>query len=587
MSRLSQSPAWLALLGYQSGSFSNAVHSQADRPDFFVSPEGVRDPLAELLAERATLFGDDDQAVLLRCRFPARFIWLQQQLGLLPQVQVLKECTALRDWYESLAMQSISIAFASSYLENPSSTFGHTFLRFQTANTPTLLTPTINYAADSGQVTDPLSFIIKGLVGGFPGVADRMPLFRRLRIYGDNEGRDIWEYPLALDADQIRMLLLSLWEQRNGAYNYYFLDENCSYRTLALIGVTVPQQDLLRPFWLDVVPVETIKLLRQRGLAASGQYRASSIRTLYWHMRDFSDREQQQVVQLARGNLAPQDLASTPEARRALILVAAAEYTAILINRGQLDLDTRDRVMHGLIVERLRLSQVPPPDPVPPPQPPEATHGGHFLSAGWVDHQGIQGAELGIAGFQHTLIDPLPGYQAGAAITVLGARVRFEQAGNRELESLDLLKVESNTPSNRLFQQPVWSLAFGAQRKYVKDSRPLVGTLSYATGYAVDTAPGVLSLRLGANFDTAAALRAGVGLEGALRVDLSRQTTMGSYRFYFEEARYLLGEDSRRHEYGLQLGIPLQRELSLEFDLGRAGAKFTQTQVGVHLRKFF
>lgn len=170
---------------------------------------------------------------------------------------------------------------------------------------------------------------------------------------------------------------------------------------------------------------------------------------------------------------------------------------------------------------------------------------------------------------------------------MLGARVRLEQAGHRELEGLDLLKVESDTPSDRLFRQPVWSLAFGAQRKYVNDSRPLLGILTYATGYAVDTAPGVLSLRLGASLDGAAALRAGVGLEGSLRVDLSRQTAVGSYRFYFEEARYLLGEDSRRHKYGLQLGMPLQRELSLELDLGRAGAKFTQTQVGVYLRRFF
>lgn len=585
---LSLDPAWLALVEYQPDRLDGGWHSQADKAGFFLSPSGRADPRAELEATVAALFGANAQRsgdAATRCRFPARYTWLRERLGVEPETDLLAQCPALRAWYAPLAAPAAAIDFASSYLENPSSTFGHTFLRFQTPDTPPLLTPTVNYAADSSRQEGKLGFIVKGLVGGFPGVADELPYFRRLRSYGDDEGRDIWEYPLRLDPAQIRLLLYGLWEVKDGVFDYYFLDENCSYRTLALIAAVRPEQGLLRPFWLDVVPVETVKVLRRHDLIGEPVYWPSAPRTLYWHTRGFSAQQLSLTIALARGRIAPRDLPPMPEAERAQLLRAAAEYSSILINRGKLDLETRERVTQGLIQARLDQDQPAPADPVPVPPRPDEGHGGKLLAAGWVDRQGVNAVELAIAGFQHELTDPLPGYQAGAAVTVLGARYRFGEGGG--LEQLDLLRVESKTPSTRLFQQAAWSLQLGAERKYLGTQRPLLGTLGYSSGRAVDLGGGVLSLTLGASLDGAQDLRAGLGLEGRYRLDLTRQSAAFNYQLYFEQGRYLLGQSSLRHDYGLDLSVPLFRELSLELDLRRAGSLRTENQLRLELRRFF
>jgi hypothetical protein len=578
--------AWLALIHYHHSWVSRDWISEADDPAFFLAPEGKHDPHAELVADARALLLDPVNGPLTRCRFPARYIWLSKRLSLPLDSAFPANCPALQAWLATLPADSLSIDFASSYLENPSSMFGHTFLRFRSDGTPTLLSPTVNYAADSSRQTSKFGFVVKGLLGGFPGVADQLPYYRRLRIYSDNEGRDIWEYPLLLDRAQIELLLLHLWEIKDGTFDYYFLDENCSYRTLALIAAARPDLDLVDHFGFDVVPVETIKVLRDKGLIDAGEFRPSSIRTLNWHTRNFSSNERKRLIAIASGRRRPDDLADIPREDRSELLAAAMEYLAIRVNRDQLDFDTRTRVMQALIAARLPLDP-PPPDTPPARPPPDTGHSGHALSAGWTDRQGVDGIELGIAGFQHTLTDPLAGYAEGAAVTILGLRYRFEEGGRNSLQSFDILQVESKTPSTRLFQQAAWTLQFGVDRKPIAAQRPLVGTLSYATGRGIETGIGVLSLTLGLSLDGGAALNDKVAIEGAIKLDLVRQTELYSYRLFYEDARYLAWEDSARHRYGFQIGLPLSRNLAVDAVLQRSGAFVTESEVRIEIRQFF
>ena len=577
--------AWLALIHYHHSRAGRDWISEADAPAFFLAPDGKHDPHAELVADVQALLLDPVNAPSTRCRFPARYIWLSKRLSVPLDSAFPANCPALQAWLTTLPADSLSIDFASSYLENPSSMFGHTFLRFRDG-TPTLLSPTVNYAADSSREISKLGFVVKGLFGGFPGVADQLPYYRRLRIYSDNEGRDIWEYPLLLDRAQIEFLMLHLWEIKDGTFDYYFLDENCSYRTLALIAAARPDLDLVDHFGFDVVPVETIKVLRDKGLIEAGEFRPSSIRTLNWHTRNFSSNERKRLIAIASGRRRPDDLADIPSEDRSELLAAAMEYLAIRVNRDQLDFDTRTRAMQALIAARLQLDP-PPPDTPPATPPPDTGHSGHALSAGWTDRQGVDGIELGIAGFQHTLTDPLAGYAEGAAVTILGLRYRLEQGGRNSLQSFDILQVESKTPSTRLFQQAAWTLQFGVDRKPIAAQRPLVGTLGYATGRGIETGIGVLSLTLGLSLDGGAALSDKVAIEGAIKLDLVRQTELFSYRLFYEDARYLAWEDSVRHRYGFQVGVPLSRNLAVDAVLQRSGAFVTESEARIEIRQFF
>ena len=119
-------PAWLTLIHYQPDRFGSGYTSQADDPAFFLSENGKHSPRAELKATLDAIQKDgegDDHAL---CRFPARATWLSQQLDLsLPEI----ECPGFQEWSETLNTETVTLVFAASYLNSPSSMFGHTFLR--------------------------------------------------------------------------------------------------------------------------------------------------------------------------------------------------------------------------------------------------------------------------------------------------------------------------------------------------------------------------------------------------------------------------------------------------------------------------
>jgi hypothetical protein len=122
--QLSQSPKWRALLHYKAQGLNNVEYSEVDDARFFLSKAGKYDPLAELKATIVALQqsaqGDDAAA----CRFPARLNWLQT---VLPEKNFAAiACPAYDDWYEKVQGDALFLIFPSSYINSPSSMFGHT-----------------------------------------------------------------------------------------------------------------------------------------------------------------------------------------------------------------------------------------------------------------------------------------------------------------------------------------------------------------------------------------------------------------------------------------------------------------------------
>lgn len=76
-----------------------------------------------------------------------------------------------------LDVASVTVVFASAYLDNPASLFGHTLLRLdqrdQTERTR-LLAHAINYAADDSN-NHPLLYAFDGIAGGFQGRFEVQP----------------------------------------------------------------------------------------------------------------------------------------------------------------------------------------------------------------------------------------------------------------------------------------------------------------------------------------------------------------------------------------------------------------------------
>jgi hypothetical protein len=336
--------------------FGSGWKSQATAPAFFLSKDGKYDPRAELIATVHELFFSR-AATSARCRFPARVLFLRNSLQIVGAVSDLEDCPDLQRWYQSVSADSISIDFATSYLERPASIFGHTFLQFHQHRVPTLLSSTSNYAANVNDGVGSVAYALRGLFGGFPGLVDQLPFYRRLRLYGDDQGRDIWEYPLKLTRSQIHLLLLHLWEIRDGVFDYWFMGQNCSYRTLELIAVARPDLQLLDAFPIETIPIDTIRLLDKHGLLGNPRWWPSSVRVLNWHLGNFTHAEKKLVRDLATGIRGPSNLGPRSNKERARIVAAAAEYSSILINRGLLSTDVRDSVTRHLFQERLEIQK--------------------------------------------------------------------------------------------------------------------------------------------------------------------------------------------------------------------------------------
>jgi hypothetical protein len=111
--------------------FLSAVHSAS----FFLAEKGPRDPLQELHATiRAFAEPLEDSADNhAQCRFKGRYIWLlsklQVDLGVFPNVQ----CDSYNKWTKGFAVDSISLLYATGYLGNPASFYGHTLIKLNSA----------------------------------------------------------------------------------------------------------------------------------------------------------------------------------------------------------------------------------------------------------------------------------------------------------------------------------------------------------------------------------------------------------------------------------------------------------------------
>lgn len=60
---------------------------------------------------------------------PARFKWLSQQLEFDTNQLALQKCDRLDRWIETLDPVGITLVFASYFMNNPASMFGHTLVR--------------------------------------------------------------------------------------------------------------------------------------------------------------------------------------------------------------------------------------------------------------------------------------------------------------------------------------------------------------------------------------------------------------------------------------------------------------------------
>jgi hypothetical protein len=531
--RLWERAPWLRLGHWRPTRWLRRWDSDAG-PDFFLAPDGARDPRAELEAEVRGLFAPEPGGGLQhpRCRFPARAAWLEESLGLDAASLPPADCSRFEDWKSRLDARAVTLIFASSYMDNPSSMFGHTFLRLERSapgEDRRLLDNTLNFAADTGD-DDGVSFALKGLLGLYPGTYTVMPYYMKVAEYNDIENRDLWEYRLALSSAEVDRLAAHAWELGPARFPYYFFSRNCSYQLMPVLEAAAPRLSLLRGQPLIVAPAETVRAARAvPGLVADVRYRPAHGTVLVSRRRLLTAAERRAAEAYAAGKAEEGDrlTAALPSARRALVLDSAQD---VVLYRKGYSPDVPDSVRaveHAILVRRARVPD-PPVDVAPPDDnaPPDEGHDRHRLELGQGWSRDGAFTELGWRTGYHELVDRPQGYSPGAEFSGFSWRLRYDEREDRVyVRDLRLVDILSASPWDSWTRKPSWSAGTGLDTAYELGKAPsesLVYEGHVDTGLSARLWPGALAYALaGVQGAVGAPLRDGFRAGGEVRGGLA------------------------------------------------------------------
>ncbi|WP_444826262.1 Lnb N-terminal periplasmic domain-containing protein [Acinetobacter pittii] len=439
---------------------------------YFLSKNGKNNLKEELKADISALFipAQDNQSI--RCKFPARSQWLMQKVGIqeneLPQVK----CTEFENWIGQIKPYKATLIYATDFMGNPSSMFGHTLLRLDPKDQQqlNLVSYAVNYAATVAG-NDNWSYAWKGLTGQYPGEYSLMPYYRKVKEYGDFESRDLWEYELNLSPEETRFLVSHIWEMQHVSFPYYFVSDNCAYRLLGLVDLVKPESNLQEKFTYASIPMETIKSMQQQGLTKAPVYRPALETQLlaqaHQHgaslakvahqitmmptqrssqiLKSFSEQDQAKILEMAYDDLYLQFISRKIEES-----VAQPQLRQLLALRSQIDLDKQRQ------------------EPKRPTKEPTQGHNARNFSVKAGEVQGDKFIELGHRQAYHDLIDPQGGYRAGTQLLFLNGNAQWRN-DHLKLERLDLLEVNSYNPIQP-FKTPLsWGFNLGWRQEAIHD----------------------------------------------------------------------------------------------------------------------
>jgi hypothetical protein len=455
LNTIGNSREWKNLLHYGDGWLITEDRSRADASSFFISPQGKTDPVAELRAEleafqNPTLKTGKEQTSAV-CVFPARRKFLEEKLHQkFPDV----DCPKLQVFLEETKADAIQLVFSTAYPNNPGSMFGHTFLKFIQKNTPDLFQPAASYAAFVGE-DGGFIYMARGLFGGYRGAFDLTPYYAKINEYVRSESRDLWEYELNLNADEINTLALHLWElQSNAGFDYYFFDENCSYVVLRAIEVAKPQWNLAGQK-LFTIPGSTVRTLYSNpdAIRKSG-FRPSLRRKLDAFVSSLNQAERDELNRLLNGDLKADVIQNSAILDTALVKIQYLKTVDPSLNRE-------------IQLARSKFKTTPIEQTVTVPSGQNQPEQGHApsvisLGGGFTDQKSH--FHLGYKFAFHDLLNNDQGYEPFSQIDFPSIQFRLIESKGLILDKLGLVAITSLYPWTDLEKSKSWKLALDIRR---------------------------------------------------------------------------------------------------------------------------
>lgn len=487
----------------------------------------------------------------------------------------MPRCDRFENFLEQIRPESATLIFPTSHINSPASMYGHTLLTIETASKSKLLAYAVNYSAlTTGSTIAPI-YIAKGLLGGYPGYFSILPYYAKLQEYSDVADRDIWEYPLNLDTEEIRRLVLHVYELEEIHANYFFFSENCSYGLLFLLEAARPSVRLTDRFHGWVIPLSTIRAVRESGLIDEAVYRPSKSTKVSFLSASLPAERREDAWEIAQGKREAASVleGEFPREEKIRVCDLASEYLQYLHTRGDLEkslyvprflktLETRSRLGES---EEWRYE-------IPAPVRPDDGHRPNRLAitAGAVEEEPFQ--ELRLRPAYHGLLDDDAGYKRGSQIIFGDVSLRYYSRERRlRLEAIDLIDIVSIAPRSRFLRPMSWRVSTGFYRRTLERRRDhLIYGLSPGVGRAYHLPlVGVWYVMLESDLRVGGALDRGFSLgAGASTGVLTNVTSWWKGQLAARYANYPLGEEVRyvHASVAQNFRLGVNTSLSIHFD---------------------
>ena len=553
--------------------------SEVDSQDFFVSKSGKRSPEDELHQFITLLNSDKAQEYV--CKFPLRYKWLKKNIKN-DWNFTTESCSIYNSFVGKLDAKNISLVFSSFYINNPGSTFGHTFLhvsRYKDFRQNELLDYAINFAAQSSK-DNMVLYMLKGLGGFYPGKFSVVPYYYKIREYNDHEFRDIWDYDLGLNQEQIDRVIDHVWEMGSIYFDYFYFTENCSYHILGLLNVAYDDVDViegLSPIY--VLPIDTVKEMKKLSLIKDRKVRVSAYGRLLKETEGFSNEKLQLVKDIANNPTLAQDIPKKYSDKEGADLldasISALDYLKeekVLLNDKKTTEEREQllilRAENPHISENLKFD-------VNKMHPPDDAHDSSRIGF-FAGDRYKQGAFTGFEwrAAQHELLDPSAGHLKNSQVIMFDIKFRYQTINFDEnkfiLDRFRMVDLKKYQASDFWNSSVSFDLAVGLdQRKDCQSKDCVDPVLSFGVGNSVAlTNDHILTFLMGGNYlhdriyENDSLLSLGPKMSFLILKD---HYSLGLDAGYFLPTELFDGWLKRRITYDLDFRYFLKRNTSLFF----------------------
>lgn len=572
--RLSEHSSWMALVHYRKDSFGSGFTSEADDERFFLSENGKYSPGEELVANIRSFFSLSEESRKKQCQFPARYYWIKQQLN--PDKVLNAECKETKKWLDDLEPKSMTLIFPASYVNSPSSMFGHTLLRVNLVGEKKenpLTGYSISYAANVPPNEIGFLFAYRGIFGGYEGNFSIVPYYEKIKEYNDIENRDIWEYGLNFNAEESRQVLRHVWELKDINFDYFFLTENCSYQLLTLLEIVRPELKLREQFNYKAIPADTVRSVVDAGIVVSADYRPSGTTILLDRNTVISDQEIEIINALIEtdkdisGLIDPLDTAS-----RSRVIEYAYDYFRYKFSDTPHLRDQNASRSYDLLRVRSEQSVAAnwPEISVPEVRNDEG-HDTSRVAVGIGQENKLDYLSVKIRPAYHDVLDPLPGYGFGAQINFLDLSLKyFTEAEELELEKLTFINISSMTPVSDFISPVSWAADVAAEKRKVNTKQLDLFSIKAGGGKSyLFSDNNMISVIAQGALEYGDDLSKGYSTGAGLKAEWLVSGSDVSSKIKLESINYQRGEKYRHSIAEWELSVHLSKNMGLRFKINR------------------